>query len=125
MNNKIDKIILDSNELIKSMEENLIKLLCEVNKEISKLKEENIILENDNKKLYDEKKILNNRLKIYQLKKFPVNRPCGSYLLNMILNDNNSNIRSHSFVPPPSLPIKIPDLLHNNYNLYNNATSEQ
>jgi hypothetical protein len=95
MNNKIDKIILDSNELIKSMEENLIKLLCEVNKEISKLKEENIILENDNKKLYDENIILNNRLKLYQSKNFPVNRPCGSYLVNMILN-NNSNLNNIS-----------------------------
>ena len=92
MDNNIDKIILDSNDLIKSMEENLIKLLCEVNEKISKLKKENIILKNDNKKLYDENIILNNRLKLYQSKKFPVNRPCGTYLVNMILNDNyNSN----------------------------------
>lgn len=88
MNNNIDKIILDSNKLIESMEENLIKLLCEVNEEISKLKKENIILKNDNKKLYDENIILNNRLKLYQSKNFPVNRPCGTYLVNMILNYN-------------------------------------
>tara|TARA_B110001450_G_scaffold53985_1_gene50441 strand:+ start:18882 stop:19256 length:375 start_codon:yes stop_codon:yes gene_type:complete len=120
MNNKI----LESNDLIKSMEDNLIKLLYEINDQITQLKNENTILHNDNKKLYDKNIILNNRLKLYQLNKFPVNRPCGSYLLNMILNDDNSNIRPNSFVPPPSLPIKTPRLPHDNYNLYNNATSK-
>tara|TARA_B100001142_G_C14337285_1_gene656397 strand:- start:2430 stop:2738 length:309 start_codon:yes stop_codon:yes gene_type:complete len=89
--NKIDNIILESNDLIKSMEDNLIKLLCKINDQITELKKENTILHYDNKKLYDENINLNNRLKLYQSSNFPINRPCGTYLVNMILNDNNQN----------------------------------
>ena len=95
MNNKINNIILESNDLIKSMEDNLIKLLCEINDQITELKNENTILHNDNKKLYDENINLNNLLKLYKLNNYPINRPCGNYLVNMILNDNNSNLSNN------------------------------
>lgn len=83
--NNIDNILL-----LNSMQNNFIKLLIKTKKEINKLKQENAILAQENSKIKDENNILNNRILLYDYNNYPINRPCGSRLMNIILTNNNS-----------------------------------